>query len=151
MRFFLDVQLLLYVVFNSYPEHNAAHAWFEGVLNNTTTLVGLPTHSLFGFLRLSTQVLPNNTPISMPVALTQVEAWIALPNVFVPQPGQNHIQTVIGLMRYTGGGHGLVADAHLAALAIEHGATMCSHDNGFLRFPGLTVIDPTQPTLLPPP
>jgi hypothetical protein len=57
---------------------------------------------------------------------------------------------VVGLMKHTGGGHQLVTDAHLAALAIEHGATMCTHDSDFLRFPGLTVIDPTQPPLAPP-
>jgi uncharacterized protein len=150
MRFFLDVQLLLYIVFNSYPEHNASLTWFEGILNNSVALVGLPAHSLFGFLRLSTQTLSGNAPITMPVALNQVETWIAQPNVFVPQPGQNHMQRVVGLMRQTNGNPQLVADAHLAALAIEHGATMCSHDNDFLRFPGLTLIDPTQPPPLPP-
>lgn len=149
MRFFLDVQILLYIVFNSYPEHNASRAWFEGILNNTPALVGLPTHSLLGFLRLSTKALPGNTPITMSVALNQVETWIAQPNVFVPQPGQNHMQRVTGLMRQINGNYQLVADAHLAALAIEHGATMCSHDSDIRTFPGLTVIDPIQPPLPP--
>jgi len=36
----------------------------------------------------------------------------------------------------------LVADAHLAALAIEYGATLCSHDRGFRRFAGLRLLDP---------
>jgi hypothetical protein len=33
-------------------------------------------------------------------------------------------------------------DAHLAALATEHGATLCTSDRDFLRFPGLRVEDP---------
>jgi predicted nucleic acid-binding protein len=86
----------------------------------------------------------------MPVALDQVEVWIAQPNVFVPQPAQDHVPRVANLMRQTNGNHRLLQDAHLAALAIEHRATMCSHDSDFLRFPGLTVIDPTQPPLPPP-
>lgn len=38
----------------------------------------------------------------------------------------------------------LVTDAHLAALAIEHGTTICSFDSDFARFPELRWINPTS-------
>jgi predicted nucleic acid-binding protein len=43
-----------------------------------------------------------------------------------------------------GAGGNLTSDAHLAALAIEHGATPCSHDNDFSRFAGLRWEDPLR-------
>ena len=81
-------------------------------------------------------------------ALDQVEEWIALPNVFVPQPAEDHFSRVANFRRQTNGSPDLISDAHLAALAIEHGATMCTHDDDFTRFAGLTVLDPLR---LPPP
>ncbi len=36
----------------------------------------------------------------------------------------------------------MVSDAHLAALAIEHGLTLCSADSDFARFRELTWINP---------
>jgi len=145
----LDVQLLLYAVFNSYTEHSVAHAWFEVVLNDPASLVGLPNHSLLGFIRLATKPRPHFTPLSMEDALEQVRAWIDWPNVFVPQPSDGHIRRVADLLRLTHGNHELVSDAHLAALAMEHRATMCTHDTDFARFVGLSVFDPLLPPTSP--
>jgi len=39
----------------------------------------------------------------------------------------------------------LVSDAHLAALAIEHGLILCSTDGDFARFPGLRWENPIAP------
>jgi uncharacterized protein len=81
--------------------------------------------------------------------LEQVELWFAQPNVFVPQPAPDHLNRVASFIRQANGNHELVSDAHLAALAIEHGAAMCTHDSDFIRFTGLTVFDPLQPPLQP--
>ena len=40
----------------------------------------------------------------------------------------------------------LVPDAHLAALAIEHGLVLCSADADFARFPGLRWHNPLRAT-----
>ena len=145
MTLVLDVQLLIYAVFESYPEHSVSVAWFESILNDSSTLVGLPNHSLLGFIRIATRTVGDFSPLKMSDALDQVEVWIALPNVFVPQPAQDHLNRVASLIRQANGNYELVSDAHLAALAIEHGAAMCTHDSDFLRFTGLTILDPLQP------
>jgi predicted nucleic acid-binding protein len=44
-----------------------------------------------------------------------------------------------------GTGGNLTSDAHLAALAIENGAELCSPDAGFARFQGLRWSNPLAP------
>jgi uncharacterized protein len=144
MTLLLDVNLLLYAVFDSYQEHPMSLAWFEGIMNDPATLVGLPTASLLGFVRICTQSNPSFSRLTMSDALDQVEYWIEQPNVFIPQPAQDHIKRMANLLRLANGNHGLVADAHLAALAIEHRATLSSHDDDFTKFSGVAVLDPLQ-------
>jgi predicted nucleic acid-binding protein len=38
----------------------------------------------------------------------------------------------------------MVTDAHLAALAIEHNATLCTNDRDFTRFHGLKLMNPVE-------
>jgi toxin-antitoxin system PIN domain toxin len=155
MTLILDVNLLLIAVFDSYHEHPVALAWFERIMNDSSILVGLPVHSLLGFVRIATASRRASGtsfwPLTMADALEQVEIWTAQPNVFVPQPAQDHLNRVANLLRQANGTSDLVSDAHLAALALEHRAIICSHDSDFTRFVGLTVLDPLrQPPLQPP-
>jgi uncharacterized protein len=144
MTLLLDINLLLYAVFDSYSEHQACLAWLEGVMNDSTTLVGLPTHCLVGFLRISTNSR-QFAALSMSDALNLVDDWIDQPNVYVPQPAGDHLKRVGHLLRQTRGGSSSVSDAHLAALAIEHQAILCSHDADFMKFTGVSIFDPLQP------
>lgn len=144
MTLLLDVNLLLYAVFDSYQEHAVSVAWFNAIMNDPSILVGLPANSLLGFIRIATRSNLGFSPLAMSDALDQVEDWVDQPNVFVPQPAQDHLKRVANLLRQANGNFELVTDAHLAALAVEHGATMCSHDADFTRFAGLTVLDPLQ-------
>ena len=74
--------------------------------------------------------------------MRQVMRWLAADPVWVPQPTERHAD-VLGELLTLPGVHGnLVPDAHLAALAIEHGLTLCSTDGDFARFPGLRCINP---------
>jgi hypothetical protein len=66
-----------------------------------------------------------------------VEAWLAQPNVTVPGPTPRHDSVMADLLTITGTGGSLVSDAHLATLALEHGAELWSFDHDFARFPGL--------------
>jgi predicted nucleic acid-binding protein len=54
MTLFLDVNMLLYVVFNSYSGHDVCRTWFEGAMDNSANLIGFPTVALLGFVRIST-------------------------------------------------------------------------------------------------
>jgi len=109
---------------------------------NGTSRVGIPWPSLLAFLRLSTNHRVFQYPLPMEIAWKQVEDWLDCAPVWTPEPGQNHR----GLMRSLLVGQSLSAqlipDVHLAALALEHGLTLCSADGDFARFSGLKWINP---------
>jgi predicted nucleic acid-binding protein len=71
-----------------------------------------------------------------------VLAWLACETAWVPQPTERHAE-LLGAFLALPGVHGnLVPDAQLAALALEHGLTLCSTDGDFARFPGLAWQNP---------
>jgi hypothetical protein len=75
-----------------------------------------------------------------------VSDWFAQPCVRVLEPTERHWEVLRDLLQSTGSAGNLTMDAHLAALAIEHGATLCSSDNDFARFPRLRWRDPLAPS-----
>jgi toxin-antitoxin system PIN domain toxin len=97
---------------------------------------------LIGFLRLSTraQILANPVPVAM--AFDIVESWLAQPCALILHPTERHLAILRGLIEPLGTAGNITSDAHLAALAIEHGAELCSADADFSRFPGLRWINP---------
>ena len=78
----------------------------------------------------------------MPEAWRQVAEWLSCDNVWTPQPGEHHRRILGQLLTHTRVQGNFVMDAHLAALAIEHGLTLCSADSDFAKFPGLRWINP---------
>ncbi len=137
----LDVNLLLYATNDRAPNHDRARRWFEDVMSSGE-IVALPWAVLLAFVRLTTNPRVLVAPLSAPRAVAHVAAWRAHPHVTVPEPTARHLEVLTHLLESTGVGGNLVSDAHLAALAIEHGATLCSSDNDFGRFPGLDWLDP---------
>lgn len=103
--------------------------------------MGLPWHSLLGFLRISTNARVFARPMPVREAWRHVEDWIAQPPAWIPQPTERHRVVLSDLLADDVGGD-LVPDAHLAALAIEHGLTLCSTDRDFARFSGLSWENP---------
>jgi uncharacterized protein len=137
----IDVNLLVYASDRSSPFFAPAHSWVTEQFNNSPR-IGLPWESLLGFMRLATRSAVHRHPVTVDRAWRQVEAWLALENVWIPTPGPAHRQILAGLLKNLGGGGKLVPDAHLAALAIEHGLTLCSTDGDFARFKPLRWINP---------
>jgi toxin-antitoxin system PIN domain toxin len=137
----VDANLLLYAVVSDYPRHDAAHAWLDARLNDHPR-VGLPWPSLLAFLRISTNPRLFSDPFSMADAWCRVERWLTLGNVWTPVPGERHADILGGFVRGPAASAKLVADAHLAALAIEHGLVLCSTDGDFARFPRLRWENP---------
>jgi uncharacterized protein len=133
----LDVNLLVYVGNPAAPQHKKASEWFEERMNSGER-VGLPWHSMMGFLRVATVAKP---PLSTSEALSFVEEWLEWDTVWVPEPTVEHAKIVGSLLRKAPRSH-LVPDAHLAALAIEHGLTLCSNDANFRLFDGLKLLNP---------
>jgi uncharacterized protein len=140
-----DINLLIYAVDEDSPFHTAARGWLEDVLSGTE-IVGFTWIVLLGFLRLTTrsQVLPN--PLSVKQALELVALWLAQPTAAIIAPGPRHLELLSELLTNTGTGGNLTSDAHLAAIAIERGAEVCSTDNDFCRFAGLRCRNPLAPT-----
>lgn len=137
----VDANLLLYAVIQEYPQHPAARAWLEDQLNGSAR-VGLPWVSLMAFLRISTNRRVFERPLDPVRAWGFVDAWLALPTVWVPNPTERHPEVLGQLMREARPTAGLLTDAHLAAIAIEHGLTLCSTDRDFARFDGLRWSNP---------
>lgn len=129
----VDVNLLVYAVNEDAPEHRKAKAWLEAAISGTET-IGLPWIVLLAFLRLTTRSGLFRNPLSVETAFDLVEAWLRQTSVTVPEPAARHLQTMRDLVSPLGLGGNLSSDAHLAALAIEHGAELCSSDNDFGRF-----------------
>ena len=78
----------------------------------------------------------------MAIAWQQVANWLSVATVWTPAPTERHAAVLGALLASPGLYANLVPDAHLAALAIEHGLTMCSTDGDFARFPGLVWFNP---------
>jgi toxin-antitoxin system PIN domain toxin len=124
------------------PQHEASRPWLEERLGGTTK-VGLPWHSLLGFLRIVTNPRLFAPASRMSGAWATVEDWLACPVAWIPQPTERHQAILSGLL-VDEIHNELVPDAHLAALAIEHGLTLCSTDGDFARFPGLRWENPLR-------
>lgn len=137
----VDLNLLLYAADETSAPHEVARDWVERVFSAAET-VALPWVVLLGFIRLTTKRQVMAEPFSPQEAIEIVEGWLARPNVIVAHPTDRHIGVLRDLLAPVGTGGNLTTDAHLAALAIEHGAQLCSADADFARFPGLRWHNP---------
>jgi uncharacterized protein len=137
----VDANLLLYAVDRMSPFHAPAAQWLTDQLNGPRR-VGLPWQSLVAFVRISTHPRASATPLDPGAALRHVGDWLAPEVAWIPTPGPQHATVLVDLVqRYQLRGN-LVSDAHLAALAIEHGLTLCSADSDFARFRELSWSNP---------
>jgi toxin-antitoxin system PIN domain toxin len=132
----VDANVLLYAVDSASPHHDRSLSWLDAALAGSEA-VGLAWVVLLAFVRLGTNPAIFPTPLSATEAIDQVEAWLAAPAAVVAQPTPRHPGLLRGLLRDAGTAGNLTTDAHLAALALEHGADVVSFDRDFGRFPGL--------------
>lgn len=136
-----DLNLLVYAYNADAPHHAAAKRWWEHTMSTTDT-VGLPWAVCLGFLRLMTSRKVLARPWSAEEILAVIRSWLERPQVQVLQPGPRHLEILEGFARARVLASELTTDAHLAALAIEQQAELCSNDSDFARFPGLRWINP---------
>jgi len=137
----VDLNLLLYAVNEQAPDHLEARRWWESALNGDRT-VGLTWLVILGFLRLTThpRVMPH--PIAHDDALRVVEGWLQQPPTEIVSPTPRHWEILRSLLQPLSTAGNLTSDAHLAAIAIEHGAELCSADSDFSRFRQLNWVNP---------
>ena len=138
-----DVNLLIYAADETTIQHRQALEWVEDTLSGTET-VAFAWPVLTGFVRVITNPRALRHPWNAEQALEVVDGWLAQPPVTVVHPSERHLAVLRDLLVPLGTAGNLTSDAHLAALAIEHGATLCSCDVDFSRFPGLRWVDPLR-------
>jgi toxin-antitoxin system PIN domain toxin len=137
----VDANVLLYAVNASEPRHREARDWLDGELSSGRP-VGFSWIVLLAFVRLTTRSGLFPSPLSLDDALEIVRAWLDQPLAVVLEPTTRHLDVLAGLLRQTGSGGNLVNDAHLAALAVEHDATVVTYDGDFARFDGVRWTTP---------
>lgn len=139
----LDVNLLLYAYDAAAKEHSRAQAWLEQTFSGSEA-VGLPWRSILSFLRIVTAPKMISHPLELEAAVSIVSEWLRHPGVSIVNPTEQHWLALSRLLPKSRARGSFIMDAHLAALAIEHGATLCTNDRDFARFPGLKVVFPLQ-------
>ena len=137
----IDANLLLYAYDPRAEEHAAAKAWLERTLAGTT-LVRFAWITLWAFLRIATNPRVYEHPLSIAEAQAHVTAWLAQPMAGILDPAERHWEILSGLLQVGQAVGPLVSDAVLAAIALEHGATLYTTDRDFARFPRLRWINP---------
>jgi toxin-antitoxin system PIN domain toxin len=136
-----DVNLLVYATDAASPRNAAARTWLESRLNGTEPFA-FAWSTIIGFIRLSTRSVVAESPLSPAEAFGLVQGWLARPQAVIVDPTERHLGLMRELLEPFGTAGNLVTDVHLAALAIEHGATLESSDHDFGRFAALRWEDP---------
>jgi toxin-antitoxin system PIN domain toxin len=136
-----DVNVLVYAHRAELPEHAACRRWLEDLVNADAAF-GLADVVLSGFLRVVTHPRIFGPPTPLDDALSEADALRAQPNRVPLEPGPRHWPIFERLCRDSRAKGNLVADAYLAALAIESGCEWVTTDRDYAAFPGLRVRSP---------
>jgi toxin-antitoxin system PIN domain toxin len=132
----VDANVLLHAVNERAREHEAARAWLSASLRSNEA-VAFAWTVVLAFLRLATHPSVFPRPLTTGDAATALERWLDAPPAVLLDPTRRHLPLLRGLLERSGTAGNLVGDAHLAALALEHGATVVSFDRDFGRFDGV--------------
>ena len=138
-----DVNVLIHAM-NSDSEHHAlAWTWWNSALGGHER-IGLTWPVITAYVRISSnpRIMPN--PIAPAEAISDVRTWLDSRNVDVLTPGPDHLHVLDQMLDDAGRGGDFVTDAHLAAIAFEHGGTVYSQDADFARFTQVRWIDPLR-------
>ena len=136
-----DINLLIYAYDAGSRFHKKARPWWQACLSERD-VVGLPWAVLLGFLRIITSPKIFLNPMPVAEAVDHVESWLERPQVQIVHAGARHRDLVLGYLREFGTAGNLTTDTHLAALAVEHQATLLTTDADFTRYSGLRWRNP---------
>lgn len=141
----IDANLLLYAYDDHSPYHPAARRWLQRTLSGPEP-AALSWPVVLAFLRLATDPRVFRRPLSISQATEVVDGWLGSSRFTVLQAGDRHWEILRRVLVDGQAAGKLVMDAHVGALAIEHGATLASADRDFTRFPGLHIVNPLLQT-----
>lgn len=137
----VDANVLLHAANERSREHVVARDWLRDALDGDEAVAFAWTVTL-AFLRLSTHPAVFPRPLGLGQAADVIEGLLSSPAAVMVEPTRRHLPLLRGLLEQAGTAGNLVGDAHLAALALEHGATVVSFDRDFARFEGVTLRRP---------
>jgi uncharacterized protein len=137
----VDANILLYAEDSLQSRHQQARAWWDGQLSGSG-VVCLCWTVLSAFIRIGTNPRVFEHPLSLEQALARVQSWLDQPCTRVVRPTERHWTVFKQVLTDGQAVANLVTDAHLAALAIEHGCELASTDSDFARFPKLKWRNP---------
>lgn len=137
----IDANVLLNASNEDAPAHTSSRAWLQRALAGPEALA-FTWPVLVAFLRLATHRAVFAAPLPVPAAIGQIRTWLAAPCAVILEPTARHLDVLAGLLVESGTAGNLVSDADLAALAIEHDATVVTFDADFGRFAGVRWMRP---------
>jgi len=140
----VDANILLYAEDSLSPSHRVARRWWDGCLSGTEP-VCLCWPVISGFVRIATNSRVFEHPLDLEDAVSRVQGWLDQPCVRLIRPSERHWPLFREMLIEAQALGNLVTDAHLAALALEHGCELCSTDGDFARFPKLKWRNPLKP------
>jgi toxin-antitoxin system PIN domain toxin len=138
-----DANLLLHAYDEASPHHAGARSWLERSLS-TGQLFELSWQTVTAFIRIITNPRAFSNPMTIEEAVGVIGDLLAHPAVVILAPGERHWMVFRGYLVEGQAFGPLAMDAHLAALAVEHGAVLCTTDRDFTRFAGLKMLDPLK-------
>ena len=139
----VDTNILIYAEDKLSLRHEEARQWWDLQLSGESP-VCLCWSILTSFIRISTNRQIFNTPLTLKQAISRVQSWLDQPCTRLINPTESHWQ-IFQIMLLEGQANAnLVVDAHIAALAIEHGCILYSTDSDFSRFPKLKWKNPLK-------
>jgi uncharacterized protein len=140
--YLVDANILVYATDAAARQHDASRSWLDDELTRGPRYVGLPWPSILAYLRLVTNPRIYSPPAHPAEAWQRVEEWLVRPGAWIPAPGSRHRQLLGEIIENVGPTGNLVPDAHLAALAREHGLTIVSTDTDFGKFRDVAWLNP---------
>ena len=129
----VDVNVLVYAHRADLPEHADYRRLLEHLANDDEPL-GVPDAVLSGFARVMTNRRVFAEPTTSRQVWEAVDALLAAPAVMRLRVGERHWLLFRQLVDDVDARGNDVADAYLAAFALENNATWLSADRGFARF-----------------
>jgi toxin-antitoxin system PIN domain toxin len=137
----LDANVLLHAFNEQSPDHNHIRQWLEELVDSAE-FIALPWVAVWAFIRIATNPRLYHPPMAPRRAFEKMNSLLVRHNVVTLQPGPRHIELLERLVHAAQASGPKVTDAVIAALALEHGATVASTDRDFSRFEGLRWINP---------
>ena len=137
-----DINLLVFAYNRGAPQHDEALRWWQTLVNGTE-IIGMPWVVSTGFIRVIANTTVATPYLSPAAATAEVRRWLEREHIIPINPAERHLEYLERNLAIAGATGNLAPDAHIAALALEYGAEVHTHNvRDFRRFPDLLWRNP---------